>query len=210
MTGAFLAGLVAGYGVAIPVGAIAILILGLTARTSFRVGAAAALAVATADGIYAAVAVLGGASLAGMIAPVAGPLRVVAAVVLLGLAAHGLWRTWCTHRSRRTPTASAGRGLSTPGRAYGVLLGLTLLNPMTVLYFAALVLGRRDTADGGTVTATLFVAGVFLASASWQLLIAGGGTVVGRALTGPRGRLVTGLVSSALIAALAVAALLPR
>ncbi|WP_433262467.1 LysE family transporter [Micromonospora vinacea] len=209
MTGAFLAGLVAGYGVAIPVGAIAILILGLSARTSFRVGAAAALAVATADGLYAAVAVLGGAGLAGIIAPVAGPLRVVAAVVLLGLAGHGLWRTWSAHRSQRPPTARVGQGMGTPGRAYAALLGLTLLNPMTVLYFTALVLGRRDTADSGVLAVALFVAGVFLASASWQLVIAGGGTVVGRALTGPRGRLVTGLVSSALIAALAVAALLP-
>ncbi|MFI6069811.1 LysE family transporter [Micromonospora sp. NPDC051227] len=209
MTGAFLAGLVAGYGVAIPVGAIAILILGLTARTSFRVGAAAALAVATADGLYAVVAVLGGAGLAGIIAPVAGPLRVVAAVVLLGLAGHGLLRTWSAHRSQRPPTARDGGGMSTPGRAYAALLGLTLLNPMTVLYFTALVLGRRDAADSGVVPVALFVAGVFLASASWQLVIAGGGTVVGRALTGPRGRLITGLVSSALIAALAVAALLP-
>ncbi|MGI5519677.1 LysE family transporter [Micromonospora sp. CA-259024] len=209
MTGAFLAGLVAGYGVAIPVGAMAILILGLSARTSFRVGAAAALAVATADGLYAAVAAFGGTGLAGIIAPVAGPLRVVAAVVLLGLAAHGLWRTWRSHRSRHLPTATVGRGLSTPGRAYAALLGLTLLNPTTVLYFTALVLGRRDTADAGLGSAALFVTGVVLASASWQLLIAGGGTVVGRALTGPRGRLVTGLVSSALIAALAVAALLP-
>ncbi|MEV4826408.1 LysE family transporter [Micromonospora sp. NPDC049274] len=209
MSGAFLAGLVAGYGVAIPVGAIAVLILGLSARTSFRVGAAAALAVATADGLYAAVAALGGAGLAGIVAPAAGPLRVVAAVVLLGLATHGLWRTWATHHARHEPPPSVGRGLNTPGRAYAAVLGLTLLNPTTVLYFAALVLGRRDTADANGPAATLFVAGVFLASASWQLLIAGGGTIVGRALTGPRGRLVTGLVSSALIAAVAVAALLP-
>ncbi|MGC4854823.1 LysE family transporter [Micromonospora sp. DT4] len=210
MSGAFLAGLVAGYGVAIPVGAIAILILGLSARTSFRVGVAAALAVATADGLYAAVAALGGASLAGVIAPAAGPLRVVAAVVLLALAVHGFWRTWAAHRSRETPTARGGRGgMGSPGRAYAALLGLTLLNPTTVLYFVALVLGRSDTADAGLLRATLFVAGVFLASASWQLLIAGGGTVVGRALTGPRGRLVTGVLSSVLIAALAVAALLP-
>ncbi|MFJ6951187.1 lysine transporter LysE, partial [Micromonospora aurantiaca] len=72
MTGAFLAGLVAGYGVAIPVGAIAILILGLSARTSFRVGAAAALGVASADGLYAALAALGGAAVASGLAPFAG------------------------------------------------------------------------------------------------------------------------------------------
>ncbi|MEU7589285.1 LysE family transporter [Micromonospora sp. NPDC049230] len=208
MSGAFVGGVVAGYGVAIPVGAIAILILGLSARTSFRVGAAAALAVATADGLYAALSAFGGAGLAGIIAPVAGPLRVVAAVVLLGLAAHGLWRAWSTHRSRLAPTAPPGRGLGTPGRAYAALLGLTLLNPATVLYFAALVLGGRDTVAPGAVDAAFFVAGVFVASGSWQLLLAGGGTVVGRALASPRGRLVTGLVSSALIAALAMATLL--
>jgi arginine exporter protein ArgO len=49
-----------------------------------------------------------------------------------------------------------------------------------------------------------FVAGAFLASASWQLLIAGGGSMVGRLLTGERGRLITALVSSAVIALLAV------
>ncbi|WBB75478.1 LysE family transporter [Micromonospora sp. WMMD1128] len=206
MTGAFLAGLVAGYGVAIPVGAIAVLILGLSARDGFRVGAAAALAVATADGLYATVAALGGAGLAGVLAPVAGPLRVVAALVLLGVAGHGLWRAWSGRRE--VPRAPAGRGLRTPGRAYTALLGLTLLNPATVLYFAALVLGRRDAADPDPVTAALFVTGAFVASASWQLLVAGGGSVVGRVLTGPRGRLVTGLVSSALIAGLAASTLL--
>ncbi|MFC4150343.1 LysE family transporter [Micromonospora mangrovi] len=205
---AFLAGLLAGYGVAIPVGAIAILVLGLSARTSFRVGAAAALAVATADGLYAALAALGGAGLAGVVAPVAGELRVVAALVLLGLAGHGLRAAWRARRPAPTP-APARAGLTTPGRAFVGVLGLTLLNPTTVVYFAALVLGRRDTADPDATTAALFVAGAFLASASWQLLIAGGGSLVGRALAGPRGRLVTGLVSSALIAALAVATLLP-
>jgi arginine exporter protein ArgO len=208
MGDAFLAGLLAGYGVAIPVGAIAILILGLSARTSLRVGVAAALAVATADGLYAAVAALGGAGLAGVIAPVAGPLRVVAALVLLGLAGHGLRTAWRARRPEAGPTPSRA-GLTTPVRAFAGVLGLTLLNPTTVLYFAALVLGRRDAADPDGVTAALFVAGAFLASASWQLLVAGSGRVVGRALAGPRGRLVNGLVSSALIAALAVATLLP-
>jgi arginine exporter protein ArgO len=65
-----------------------------------------------------------------------------------------------------------------------------------------LVLGRP--AFAGPTEAVLFVTGVVAASASWQLLLAGGGSLVGRALTGPRGRLATALVSSAVIAALAV------
>ncbi|MET8254699.1 LysE family transporter [Micromonospora sp. NPDC005197] len=208
MTAAFLAGLVAGYGVAVPVGAIAVLVLGLSARTSFRVGAAGALGVATADGFYATIAVLGGAAIAGLIAPVAGPLRVVAAVVLLALAAHGAWRAL---RPRPTATApSVGRGMDTPVRAYAGVLALTLLNPATVVYFAALVFGRGDTAEAGPVAAALFVLGAFVASASWQLLIAGGGTLVGRLLAGPRGRRATALASSMIIAGLAVVVLLGR
>jgi arginine exporter protein ArgO len=50
----------------------------------------------------------------------------------------------------------------------------------------------------------LFVAGAFVASASWQLLLAGGGSIVGRVLTGPKGRLATALVSSVVIVVLAV------
>jgi arginine exporter protein ArgO len=207
VTGAFLAGLVAGYGVAVPVGAIAILILGLSARTSFRVGAAAALGVATADGVYAAVAALGGAAVAGGLAPIAGPLRWVAAAVLLVLAARTAWRAL----RPAVPAAASGArgGLDTPARAFGGILALTLLNPATVVYFAALILGRGGVGGAGTGAALCFILGAFLASASWQLLIAGGGTLVGRALTGSRGRQVTALLSSAIIAALAVATLLP-
>ncbi|MFD6638922.1 LysE family transporter [Micromonospora chalcea] len=206
MTGAFLAGLVAGYGVAIPVGAIAILILGLSARTSFRVGAAAALGVATADGLYAAVAALGGAAVASGLAPFAGPLRLIAAGVLLALAGLTAWRALRPPATTQQPSARGG--LDTPVRAFAAVLALTLLNPATVVYFVALVLGRGDVLGSAPVRAAAFTAGVFLASASWQLLIAGGGSLIGRALTGPRGRRVTALLSSVIIAALAVATVL--
>ncbi len=206
MTAAFLAGLIAGYGVAIPVGAIAVLILGLTARTSFRVGAAAALGVATADGIYAAAAALGGAMVAGWLAPVAGPMRLVGAAVLLALAGYGAWRA--LRVAAPTGPAAVRRGLDTPARAFAGILALTLLNPATVVYFAALVIGRGDSGGSEVAVALTFTLGAFLASASWQLLVAAGGTLIGRALTSPRGRMVTALLSSAIIAALAVGMLL--
>ena len=193
MSAPFLAGVVAGYGVAMPVGAIGVLIAGLSARTSLRIGAAAGLGAATADGIYALVAVVGGAAVAGLVAPIATPLRWAAAVVLLGLAA-------ITARSAfRKPGAAREERPTTALRAYGGILALTLLNPATVIYFAALVLGGSGEGGGAW-----FVAGAFLASASWQLLIAGGGTLIGRLLTGDRGRTITALVSSAVIAILAI------
>jgi arginine exporter protein ArgO len=194
MSGAFLAGVIAGYGIAVPVGAIGVLIAGLSARTSLRIGAAAGMGAATADGIYALVAVAGGAAVAGIIAPVETPLRWLGAVVLLVLAGWTAWgavrRPGVTERDERPATAF---------RAYAGVLALTLLNPATVIYFAALVL-----ASGGAGGGVPFVAGAFLASASWQLLIAGGGSLIGRVLTGDRGRLITALVSSTVIAVLAI------
>ncbi len=205
MSEALVAGLLAGYGVAVPVGAIAALIISLTARTSLRVGAAAALGVATADGIYALAAVLGGAALASIIESIGPPLRWVAAAVLVGLAA----RTGVTAlRHYRDPTrAGRDRGLTTPSRAFGGLLGLTLLNPATIVYFGALVLGRRAGDGMNAAGEVVFVLAAFAASASWQLLLAGG-SVVGRVLTGPRGRLFTAMTSSAVIIALAVGLLI--
>ena len=201
MSAALVAGLLAGYGIAVPVGAIAVLIIGLTARTGIRTGAAAALGVATADGVYAIIAVLGGSALAGLIAPVATPLTWVAAAVLVGLAGR---TAAAALRHYRDPTrAEPGGGLSTPGRAFLGLLGLTLLNPMTIVYFGALVLGRRTGGELGALGSVVFVVAAFAASASWQILLAGGGSVIGRVLTGPRGRLATALVSSVVIIGLA-------
>jgi threonine/homoserine/homoserine lactone efflux protein len=202
MTDVVVSGLLAGYGVAVPVGAIAVAVIGLTARTSFRVGAAAALGVAAADGIYAAAAVLGGAALARLIEPVGGPLRWVAAAVLGWLAGTTAIRAIRHHRDPLRARDADPR-MSTPGRAFAGLLGLTLLNPMTVIYFSALVVGRQAGA-GDAAGGAVFVAAVAAASASWQLLVAGSGSLLGRLLTGTRGRLVTALGSSGLIIVLAV------
>jgi arginine exporter protein ArgO len=90
-------------------------------------------------------------------------------------------------------------------RAYLGLLGMTLLNPMTVIYFAALVLGGQSAADPGQLERAVFVTAAFMASASWQLALAGGGALLGRALTGALGRLLTALTSSLVIVLLALA-----
>ena len=73
-----------------------------------------------------------------------------------------------------------------------------------MIYFAALVLGTRTADAVQPLEQGVFVLAAFVASASWQVLLAGGGALLGRALTGRRGRLVTALVSSAVIMALAV------
>ncbi|MEU8995738.1 LysE family transporter [Streptomyces caniferus] len=206
LTDAFLPGLWAGYALAVPVGALAVLLVSVTARTSFRVGASAALGVATADGLYALAAVAGGAALSRAVAPVAGPLRALAAVLLLGMALRTAVRAL---RNRGTQTGPERDVLGRPARAYLGFLGLTLINPWAVLYFSALVLaGGAGTPGTGAAGSAAFVAAVTLASVSWQLCLAAGGSVLGRALTGPRGRVATALVSAVVISALATGLLL--
>ncbi|MFJ2398459.1 LysE/ArgO family amino acid transporter [Streptomyces sp. NPDC087843] len=207
MTAALVAGLLAGYGIAIPVGAVATYLVSLTARTSLRIGGSAALGIATADGVYALVAALGGAALAAALQPVLVPLRWVSGLVLAALAVRGTVTALRQYRERRLTARSAMDPVH-PARAYLTLLGITLLNPTTIVYFAALVLGSRATEAVRPLEQGVFVLAAFVASASWQLLIAGGGALLGRVLTGHRGRLVTALVSSAVIMVLAVRMLL--
>ncbi|MEU5987254.1 LysE family transporter [Streptomyces sp. NPDC047434] len=205
MTGALVAGLVAGYGIAIPVGAVGAYLVAVTARTGWRTGAGAALGVATADGLYALVAVLGGSALVPLLTPVMTPLRWVSAVVLVTLASRAAWTALRAYRIRDGATRDDGKDPLTPLRAYLTFLGITVLNPMTVIYFVALILATGPGAPTTPVDQTAFVLAAVTASASWQLFLAGGGALLGRGLTGPRGRLVTALLSSALIAGLAVA-----
>lgn len=204
MRAALLSGLVAGFGVAIPIGAIGALLMSLTARTSWKTGAAAALGVATADGVYAVVAVLGGASLARWIEPIATPLRWTAVGILLFLAARIALSAVARHRGGHAPAREIAL-LATPGRAFAALLGLTMLNPTTILYFGALVLGWQASGGFDGRLGGVWSAAVFAASAAWQLLLVCGGALLGRWLDSRRGRLWTSLVSSVIIAALAIA-----
>ena len=204
MTAAALAGLLAGYGIAMPVGAVATYLVALTARTSLRIGACAALGVATADGLYALIAQLGGSALSHTIQPVLLPLRWTSAVVLLALAARGGVTAVAQYRNGEASAPARQPAPMSPARAYVRLCAVTMLNPLTVIYFAALVLGAQGKVAPSHLQQVAFVTAAFLASASWQLLLALGGALLGRILTGHRGRVITALSSSILIALLAV------
>jgi arginine exporter protein ArgO len=185
----FLAGAAAGFGIAIPVGAIAILIVETGLRRGFRLAAAAGLGAAGADGIYAFAAAAFGAALAGLLAPYETPLRVLAIVLLVAIALRGLLGA---SRAQRTPATDDGAAMPADVeaaerggsvlRTFGAFLGLTLLNPVTVTYFAALILGLAGTGVGPAEKAA-FVAGAFLASLSWQVLLAAVGAFLHRRLS---------------------------
>lgn len=200
---AFWEGILAGYGIAIPVGAIAILIIDMGLRRGFGLGFMAGAGAATADFLYASLAALAGEVLAGLLAPFAVPMRLASALVLFGLGGYGLWRTRQQGGSEPARSASSGSHLKT----FAQFLGLTLLNPLTVAYFSALILGREA---GTTVTIgqrAAFVVGAGLSSLSWQTLLAAVGAMAHRR-TSPRFQLLTSIVGNLVVIGLGVRILL--
>jgi len=219
VTDALLAGVVAGYGIAVPVGAVAAYLVTLGAREGWRTGAAGGLGAATVDGVYAAVAVAAGALLAPWVGAAQEPLRWAAAAVLLVLGIlllrpalrPGGPGALDQAEEAGGPTAEPGRpgevarpGSGRPRRAFLTVFGLTLVNPTTVVYFTALVAGQGVGSLDPAAQRVAFVLGAFVASASWQLLLAGAGARLGRALTGARGRRWTAIVGGTVVVLLAV------
>jgi arginine exporter protein ArgO len=202
MLDVLISGLVTGYAIAVPVGAVAALIIALSARTSWAVGASAGLGVATVDGVYAAVAVLAGKAVAEALAPIEHVLQGVSIAALLVIAVLTL-----VHALRPGGSRPEDGTAWTPVRAWLTFVGITAVNPATVVYFAAIVLGGTVHIDG-PAEGTVFVAAAFAASASWQVFVASIGTGLGRWIAGPRGRRVTGVVAAVAIAALALKPLL--
>ena len=207
MLGELAAGALAGLAVAMPVGAIGAYLLGLAARERFAVAAAAALGVASVDGAYALVASLGGAGLRTVVQSASTVLTWLAAAVLVILATRTLVQALRRYRSTAPAVAQAGRAANA-GRAYLGLVGLTAVNPATVITFSAVVLGRPGGDVGLTWPAVvLFAVGAFVASAVWQLLLVGGGSVLGRLAAGRHGQLAIAVASALLMLGLAVAVL---
>lgn len=202
MDAAAISGLLAGYGIAMPVGGIAIFLVRLGASACLCIGAAAGLGAASVDGGYA-LATVGGRGFARQVHAVAAQLQWASGVLLAAVAAWMGVAALRRYRAAGTTTGVAVR-LGTPLRAYTALAGVTLLNPLTVLYWASLVLGRQaSAADFTAAQAGVFVLAVVAASASWQLLLVSGGALVGQVVASRRGMLVISLASSLLIAALA-------
>ena len=159
-------GIIAGYGIAIPVGPIGILILELGIRRGFTTAFSAGAGAATADLLYATIASTAGAFLVSILTPYAHTLRMVSAIVLIAFGA------WLLYRGLRGRKESKEVSAMSHVDTYLVFLGLTLLNPVTVAYFTTLILGLTAGTAVSSIDIFLFVLGAFLASLSWQTVLA--------------------------------------
>jgi threonine/homoserine/homoserine lactone efflux protein len=164
--GYFLNGLVIGFSIAAPVGPIGVLCIRRSIAHGTLSGLSSGLGAATADAAYGSVAAFGLTAVSGFLARQQFMLGLVGGGFLCFL---GI-RTFVSRPSREAASSGSGEVAS----AYGSTLLLTLANPATILSFAAVFagLGLGAAVDYGSAVRT--VAGVFLGSATWWLILSCG------------------------------------
>ncbi|HTX31219.1 MAG TPA: LysE family transporter [Solirubrobacteraceae bacterium] len=178
------AGLIVGIAIATQFGAISALVLETAVRAGPRAGAAAGLGVASVDVAYATGAVLaGGAARAGLAAHQA-EVKTVAAVILALVGVHGLWALKRDpSRDQRAPAPSQGdatRPFGARSAQYLRFVGLTAINPLTIVYFGSVT---ASLSLNGVAEGVAFVTGAGTASALWHLALSLAAGHAGRRFT---------------------------
>jgi arginine exporter protein ArgO len=191
---ALAAGIVAGLAVAIPLGAIGVLIVDLGVRGGFRPAFLAGLGTALADGVYATVAAVAGLAVGAWLAPAERAIALVGAAALAAVGLYGLVALRREPAARALPPADH--------RLVARFLALTAVNPATAATFAGLIVGLPAVAHASAPGKATFVVGAFGASLAWQSTLAGGGALMRHGL--PAGaRTWTSVIGRVLVLALA-------
>ncbi len=195
------AGLVAGIAVAMPLGAIGVLLVQEGMSAGWRPAAAGATGVAVIDLCYAGAAVAIGASLSRALDGWERTVHIAGAVLLGLIAVRGLTGTRPV-RAVPQPNARHGRAqlLAPAADPKGVppwkvaarFALLTAVNPLTAVYFVALAAGLGQ-ALNGPGRAGAFVIAVFAASWAWQLLLVSFGALAGARLPAGASRVTGGI-----------------
>ncbi len=181
MSSLLLRGFALGFAVAASPGPIFFLCLRRTLVRGRLYGLVSGLGVATADGIYAAIASFGLAVVTTALVSGRRPLALIGGAALIAI---GAWILLQRQQEPSVAAASSGAGLAW---AYLSTLGLTITNPATILSFAALAATLGLGAGAGVVKPAVLVAGVLIGSAAWWCVLA-------VAASSLRGRLTPALI----------------
>jgi threonine/homoserine/homoserine lactone efflux protein len=167
-----LRGFALGFAIAASPGPIFFLCLRRTLLRGRLYGFISGLGVATADGLYAAIAAFGFAVAINLVAGGRRPLALIGGAVLIGLGLRILFER--KERPVEVPSTSS-TGLAW---AYVSTLGLTITNPATVISFAALAATLSLGGGGGPARPAALVGGVLLGSAAWWGALAIGASLL--------------------------------
>jgi threonine/homoserine/homoserine lactone efflux protein len=159
-----LKGLAFGFLLAATVGPMWLLCLRRTLASGALVGLASGMGIALADGFYGAVAAFGLTAISGFLLAHAFWLGLAGSAFLLYLGVKTLIAKPESVATDEKPVSLHAAFLST--------LGLTLTNPPTILAFAAIFAGLGLASSADYAAAALIVAGVFIGSALWWVILA--------------------------------------
>ncbi len=151
-------GIVAGFSIAAPVGAIGFLCIQQTLRGGVFLGLVSGLGAATADTVYGILVALGAHASQVWLLSYKSQLTLLGGLFLCYLGIKKIISK--PHSSFSQPIKSEW------WKAYVITFFLTLTNPATILDFAALFTGL-NIAVSGNFESLMFVAGVFIGSAAW-------------------------------------------
>lgn len=181
---ALVAGVAAGYGIAMPLGAIGVLIVHEGLTRGWRWAAAAASGTALVDLGYVTIALVAGAAVTERLHGHTRAIHLVGAAMLVAIVVHGLLglRRAAPLPVDAIPGAGPARTAAltapAPVRTLRRFIALTAINPLTAIYFVVLTTALGEIVHG-TASAAAFAAEVFVASWSWQLLLAAVGSLAG-------------------------------
>ena len=162
-----LRGLLIGFSIAAPVGPIGVLCIRRTLTDGRAAGLVSGLGAATADALYGCIAGFGLTLISNFLVSQQLWLRLVGGLFLCYLGIKTLL-------SKPAEQAAVAKGSGLLG-AYASTFFLTVTNPMTIISFAAIFAGLGLASSTGSYAAAgMLVAGVFLGSALWWLLLSGG------------------------------------
>ena len=170
----FLQGIIIGLTLAVPVGPLSLLCIRRAIADGRLHGIVSGIGVATADSVYAAIAVLGLTVISGFILVNQFFFRAFAGLVLIGIGIKVFLSV---------PAEPGGNGSheSYP-KDYLSMLALALANPLTILFFIVILPGFGVVLGGTSPSTSLeFLLGIFSGSFAWWVILCGAvGTVRSR------------------------------
>ena len=190
----FLKGLILGFSIAAPVGPIGLLCIQRTLSRGRLHGFVSGLGVAAADTCYGLVAAFGLGAATSFLLGMQFWLQLVGGLFLIGLG---------FKIARSIPGTKSAAGDTEPGllHAWASIFMLTLANPATILSFvAAFVALGLGSQPHGAAAGLLLVAGVFLGSAAWWLILSFIAGLVRAHLTDGRMRVVNRVAGTIIVA----------
>ncbi len=175
-----------------PVGPISVLCIRRTLAEGRAVGLLTGLGTATADAIYGCIAGFGLTIISSLLLQQELYLRLIGGIFLCYIG-------FKTFQARPNPITVSTASYNLTG-AYASALFLTLTNPGTIFYFAAVFVGLGLVrADGNYAAVSLLTLGVFTGSALWWLVLSGGVSLFRAKFTPDRMRWVNKIAGGIII-----------